>query len=123
MLQCVAVFCSAYCLSKPMFRVITKLPRFSGALLCVAACCSVLQRVAVCCSALQCVAVCCSAYCHSKPMFRVITTLPRFPGALQYVAVCCIKLQRVAVCCIVLQCDAMCSDALQCIAVRVVSQS
>jgi len=29
-------------------------------LLCVAVCCSVLQRVAVCCSVLQCVAVCCS---------------------------------------------------------------
>jgi len=29
-------------------------------LLCVAACCSVLQCVAVCCSVLQCVAVCCS---------------------------------------------------------------
>ena len=27
---------------------------------CVAVCCSVLQRVAVCCSVLQCVAVCCS---------------------------------------------------------------
>jgi len=29
-------------------------------LLCVAVCCSVLQRVAVCCSVLHCLALCCS---------------------------------------------------------------
>ena len=44
---------------------------------CVAVCCSVLQRVVVCCSVLQCVAVCCSV------------------------------LQRVVVCCSVLQCIAV----------------
>jgi len=34
-------------------------------ILCVAACCSVLQRVAVCCSVLQCAAVCyrCNVCC------------------------------------------------------------
>ena len=50
---------------------------------CVAVCCSVLQRVAVCCSVLQCVAVFCSM--------------------LQYGAVCCSVLQCFAVCCSVLQ--------------------
>ena len=45
----------------------------------VAACCSVLQCVAVRCSVLQCVAVCCSVS--------------------QCVAVCCSVLQCVAVCC------------------------
>ena len=34
----------------------------TSVLLCVAVCCSVLQRAAVCCSVLQCVAVCCSVY-------------------------------------------------------------
>jgi len=51
---------------------------------CIAVCCSVLQCVAVCCSVLQCVAVCCSV--------------------LWYVAVCNSVLRCVAVCCIVLQC-------------------
>jgi len=56
--------------------------------ICVAVCCSVLQRVAVCCSVLQCVAVCCSV--------------------LQCVAVCCSVLQCVAVCCRVTQSVAVC---------------
>ena len=58
---------------------------------------TVLQRVAVCCSALQCVAVRC----------RV----------LQCVTVCCRVLQCVAVCCSVLQCIAVHYDVSPCVAV------
>jgi len=61
--------------------------------MCVAVCCSVLQRVAACCSVLQCAAVCCSV--------------------LQCVAVCCNLLQCAAVCCCVLQCVTVCCSALQ----------
>jgi len=57
----------------------------------------VLQRVAACCSVLQCIAVCCIA--------------------LQGVAVRCSVLQCVAVCCSVLQCVAARCSALQCVAV------
>jgi len=55
---------------------------------CVAACCSVLQRVAVRFSVLQCVAMHCSV--------------------LQCIGMCCSVLQCVAVCCSVLQCVAVC---------------
>jgi len=57
--------------------------------------CSVLQCVAVCCSALQCAAVRCSV--------------------LQCVAVCCSALQCAAARCSVLQCVAVCCSALQCV--------
>jgi len=63
-------------------------------------CFSVLQRVAVRCSALQCIAVCCSV------LQRVPVPMQRQKKATQYlwcVIVCCIVLQRVAVCCSVLQ--------------------
>jgi len=53
--------------------------KMSGALQCVAVCCSVLQCVAVFCRVLQCVAVCCSV--------------------LQCVATCCNMLQSTAACC------------------------
>ena len=73
-----------------------------------AVCCSVLQRVAVCCSSLQC------TVCYS---------------VLQRVAACCSVLQCVAVCCrgatgrmfqfvtescSVKQCDAVCCSVMQC---------
>ena len=57
---------------------------------CDVACCSVLQRVAACCSVLQCDVVCCSVF--------------------QRVAACCSVLQCVAVCCSVLQCVAGATD-------------
>ena len=110
-------------------------------ILCVAACCSVLQRVAVrqnqarrilftvrvsvCVCVYFCVCVCgCVCVCV-------------FAGALQCFAECCSVLQRtkgtsiltkahirvvqcgapVAVCCSVLQCVAVCCSVLQCVAV------
>ena len=88
--------------------------------ICVAVCCSVLQRVAVCCSVLQCVA----AFCN----------------VLQCVAVCCsvlqcvtyewviesrhmYVLQCVAVCCSVLQCAAICCSVLHCVTYEWVIES
>ena len=69
---------------------------------CVAACCSVLQRVAACCSVLQCVAVCCSVlrffWCPTAEIRWAIKE-PSFIStpSLRYVcvAVCCSVLQRV----------------------------
>jgi len=63
---------------------------FSGL---VAACCSVLQCVAVCCSVLQC--VCCVLQCVAP--FWVPFEVP-FNDLLQCVALCCSVLQCVAVC-------------------------
>jgi len=56
----------------------------------------VLQGNAACCSVLQCVAVCCSVH-----------------GGLVSV-LCCSVLQRGAVCCRVMQCVAVCCSVLQC---------
>ena len=88
-------------------------------MLCVAACCHVLQREpalhqwhlylphhCVCCSVLQCVVVCCSVLQFVTVCYSV----------LQCVAVCCSVLQCVAVCCSVLPCAAVCcSVSLRCI--------
>jgi len=84
---------------------------------CVAACCSVLQRVAVRCSVLQCVAVSVPlrplivrrddvSYSYSRWSAKVMPMCV-LQRVLQCVAVCCSVLQRVAVCCSVLQCVAM----------------
>jgi len=96
-------------------------------------CCSVLQRVAVCCSALQCddeychrhraarnVAVCCSvlqrvAVCCSVVVSTVIAIELSKP-VLQCAAVRCSVLQCVAVCCSVSQCVAVCYSVSQCVA-------
>ena len=59
--------------------------------------------VAVCCSVLQWVAVCCSASCARDAIF--IQAL--------YVAVCCSVLHCVAVRCSVFRCVAVCCSALQ----------
>ena len=87
-----------------------------------AACCSVWQRVALCCSVLismaslnpvdsiwmvQCVAVCCS----------VLQCVAACGSVVQCVAVCCSVLQCVAVCCNVWQRVAVCGHVLQCVAV------
>jgi len=96
-------------------------------------CCSVLQRVAVCCSG-----------CHRHPEHLVDKKVGEYYRALAYsehgkqaivwrvvpcflqkecagkrrcVAVCCSVLQCVAVCCSVLQCVAVCCSVLQCVAV------
>ena len=84
---------------------------------CVAACCSVLQRVEMACNGLQCVAVCCRG-------------LQR--NVLQHVAASCSMLPCVAVCrpCVAVQCSVFscvaflqcvpvsCCSALPCVAVR-----
>ena len=57
---------------------------------CVAACCSVLQRVAVRCSALQCVAVRC----------RVVQSCAVWCSVVQCLAVSCIAVQCIALQCI-----------------------
>jgi len=81
-----------------------------GVLQCVAACCSVLQRVTVTTferaiarcvgSVLQCIAICCSIFQCA-------------------VAVCCssVLLQCAALCCSVLHCVAVCCSMLWCVAV------
>ena len=98
MLRCVAVCCSVlqYVAVFPKRAQAIQEPCKTGkrsVLQCVAVCCSALQCVAVCCSVLQCAAVCCSV--------------------LQCVAVCCSVLQYVAVCYSVLQCAAVCCSILQ----------
>jgi len=66
--------------------------------------CSVLQRVAACGSVLQRVAVRNDIRIHgSIPIIRDMTHLQR-------VAACCSVLQRVAACCSVLQCVAVCTE-------------
>jgi len=59
---------------------------FSPVLQCVAVCCSVLQRVAVCYRVLQCVGVCCSVL-QLVRRCRLLASL-----------LCCNVLQRLAVC-------------------------
>jgi len=88
-----------------------------SALQCVAVCFSVLQCVAVCCSVLQCVAVCCSVHVDiaAQSTRHYIYCIP----VLQCVAVCCSVLQCVAaqstshyMCCSVLQCVAVCCSTV-----------
>ena len=67
---------------------------------------SVLQRVAACCSVLQRVAV----------IYVCFTCR----GEDKWVSSICNVLQCVAVCCNVLQCVAVCCSVLQCVAVRCV---
>jgi len=86
-------------------------------------CCWVLQYVAARCSVLQRVAVCCSvmlrgfAERHDRRLLTVCCSAP------QCVAVCCRVLQCgpvlqcAAMCCSVLQCAAVCCSVLQCAAV------
>ena len=58
-----------------------------------------LQCVAACCSVLQCVAVCRERICGNVS--------PTLPGT--------IVLQGVAVCCSVVKCGAVCCSVLQCV--------
>jgi len=64
------------------------------------------QDVAACCSVLQCVVVCCSAYTRNNGRWQDTVCC----SVLQYVAVCCSVLQCAAVCRSVLQCAAVCAD-------------
>jgi len=77
----------------------------SFVLQCVAVCCSVF---AVCCSVLPRVAVCCSItfesgehrviFCVPSGLQRVAVYCSALQCALQHVAVCCSVLQRIALC-------------------------
>ena len=69
---------------------------------CVAACCSVLQRVAACCSVLQ------SLICGSRGLSKLARLLMRYESVLQCVAVCCGAFQCAARCGGVLRCVAVC---------------
>ena len=68
-------------------------------------CCCVLQWVAVGCSEWQCVAVCCSGLQCVAVCRGALCMSPCKP--------CCSVLQCVAVCCSVLQCVAVCCSVLQ----------
>jgi len=83
---------------------------------CVAACCGVLQRVAVYCS-VQCAAVSCSVLHFVVVCCRVSMCVEVYSMVLQCVAVCCNVLQRSALRCSVSQCFAVCCYVLQCAAV------
>jgi len=75
MLHCVAVYCSVLQYVAVCYRsLVTVEYPFDTLEVCVAACCSVWQRVTACCNVLQRVVVCCSM--------------------LQRVAVCCSVSQR-----------------------------
>jgi len=93
-----------------------------------AACCSVLQCVAVYCSLLQCIAVCCRVnadvanrtlphHTPTPPHAGVLQCIAVRCSVLKCVAVCCSNFQRLAVCCSVLQCVAVCCSVLQRVAV------
>jgi len=88
-------------------------------------CCSVLQRVAACCSG--CCSGCCSVLecvlqrvCKSSDS-AFASHLPSLPFLflLQRVAACCSMLQRVAACCSMFKCVVVCVEAccsvLQCV--------
>jgi len=88
--------------------------------LCVAVCCSVLQRDATCYSVLQFVAVYCSVLqsvivCCSITLTWRHVRVDRLAHAAEAlcVAACCSVLQRVAACCSVLQSVAACCSMLQ----------
>ena len=67
----------------------------------------------MCCSVVQCVAVCCSALQYDVVQHRVhsaaaLVSIRQQFSMLQCVAVCCSALQCGTVCCSVLQCVAVC---------------
>jgi len=102
------------------------LPQFARQLYVLRLCCSVLQCVAVCCSALQmryqglpCILL--GQFARQLYVLRLCCSVLQCAavccGVLQCVAVRCSVLQCVAVCCRSLQCVAVCCRSLQCIAV------
>ena len=83
--SCLTHYCLLQlCSTCAMARASSSTRRFVSLMQCVAVCCSALQCVAVRCSVVWCVVVC-----------RI---------ALQCVVMCCVAVQCVAVCCSVLQC-------------------
>ena len=97
-LQCVAVCCSGL----PMLgETVSNRPLIS----CV--CCSMLQHVAVHCSALQCVAI------ASNAQWNRVKQAVTIVSVLRCVAVCCGVLRCVAVWCFVLQCADTQSDRVK----------
>ena len=69
-----------------MFRTIYDMRVWCSVLQCVAVCCSAAMR----CSVLQCAAVCCTSVLQRDEVCRSV---------LQCAALCCSVLQRVAACC------------------------
>jgi len=97
---------------------------FPGIVVFTFLCCSVLQRVAVCCSVLHCVVRQARSRMNESCLFQLARSLLFYIAVrivccsvLQCVAVCCSVLQCVAVCCSVFQCVALCCFVLQCVAV------
>jgi len=95
---------------------------------CVAACCSLLQRVAVYCSAMQhtrnrlcechiCVLQC-GALCCSVLQCVAVRRNMREIACASVTYVCCSMLQCVAMLCNALQCVAVHCSAVQCVAVQ-----
>jgi len=74
--------------------------------------CGVLDCVAACCCMLQYVAVCCSESYAENSWYLQIRQCHHLRK--RSLAVCCSVLQCVAVCCSVLQCVAVCCSVLQC---------
>jgi len=122
-LQCLAVSCSVLqCVAECNMRrhltvyvfdmLLYVSVQCSSVLQCVAVRCSALQCVAVCCSVLQCVAVCvwqCVEMCYGFFKICCITSRQILVSCtrrclIAWSVVCCSVLQCVAVCCIVLQC-------------------
>jgi len=95
-----------------------------GVLYCVAACCGVLQYVAVvrmmrvcgwrgCGSRLRCVAICCNMLQYVAICYSIVNNTVVWRARVQeQVAVRCGELQCVTVCHNVLQCVAVCCSAL-----------
>ena len=152
-LQCVAICCSVHPPGVPVHRdVMSQLNEWCGdiwelytrywvpgvsryilrtrCMLCVAECCSGLQRVAVWCYVLQWAAVCCSALQRIAVCLSVLQCVAVWKSCcrgLQSASVCCSvlqyeshvpkddsspnsDLQHVAVCCSMSQCVAVCSS-------------
>ena len=95
--RCVAACCS----------VLQRVAVRRSVLQCVAVSCSVLQCVAVCCSVLQCVAVLDIARAHTVCSLREYEYRVSQVD-MHYVNVCCSASQSVAECFSVLQCVAVC---------------
>jgi len=85
----------------------------------------VLQRNAVCCSALSRVCMVFAAHLRFLFFTGVVSVSAFCVGGRESVWgwVCVWELQCVAVCCSVLQCVAVCCSVLQCVAVCCVSES
>ena len=99
-LQCAAVcyivlvFAGIMPLKQP-FHLAQSVVRCS-VLQCVAVCCSALQCVAVCCSVLQCVAVCCSVL-HCSEVFRPLKESLQLAQSFANVSTMCVSVSNMCV--------------------------